>query len=195
MHDTTAGNASAKSALLTQADLGKGWSGKASPQSGVNFGCSGFEPSGAGVVEVGGATGPSFSYGTTGTGPFILQKSSVYQTTGQAELYWKRSVKPGLVKCVVGVLKAVEARGVKVTILQQGGLKFQSSLPRHAGYRVAATLQGKTNKYKNYVDVLVFGEGRTITTVLITSYLVAPPANFEAIIAHDIAKKLTGGTA
>src|SRR3954466_3005327 len=94
MHHTAAGTAVAKSTLLTKVDLGKSWtSTPATSQQGVNLGCKGFQPSGAGIVETGIATSPKFSFGTTGAGPFVAQNSSVYATTGQANLYWSRAVK------------------------------------------------------------------------------------------------------
>src|SRR6266581_2576186 len=120
MKHTAADTAIAKASLVTAADVGKGWTGKASPQQGASFGCSGYRPSGTGIVETGAATSAALTYDTVG--PFILQKTSVYATTAEANTYWQRAVKPGLIGCVVQTLESIESRGVKVTINSQGKL-------------------------------------------------------------------------
>src|SRR4051794_25984869 len=104
-HDMTV----AKSTVLARSDLGKGWSGTASPQGGVAFACRGYSPSGAGIVETGAAASPTFSFGPTG--PFLLQKTSVYRTVAQANTYWRRAVTSKLLACAVQTLQAVSARG------------------------------------------------------------------------------------
>jgi hypothetical protein len=188
---TTADTTTAKASLVTVADMGKGWTGKASPQQGTSFGCTGFHPSGKGIVETGAATSAAITYDTIG--PFVLQKASVYATTGQANTYWQRAVTPGLIACVVQTLEAVEARGVKVTITSKGKLPFSTSLPHTAAYRVVGTLDSGKNKVANYFDVIILGKGRTITAITISSFKVAPPASFEKGLATIVASRLAGG--
>ena len=83
----------AKASLITKAELGKGWSGTATTQTGVTFGCAGFDPSGAGITETGGANSDTFSYGSPAT-IFLVQSTSVYKTQSQATAYWARAVTP-----------------------------------------------------------------------------------------------------
>lgn len=192
VHATKAGTNAAKASLLTKADLGKGWTGKASTQTGATFSCKGFDPSGTGITRIGGATSDTFSYGTGGIGPFLLQKTSVYATTKQANAYWARAVTPKLLSCAVQTLESVSAQGVKVTITSSRELSFQTTLPHTAEYRVVGELG--PNKIKNYLDVIVLGDGSAITEITISSFESAPPATFEQTVAHQVIRRL-GGTA
>jgi hypothetical protein len=191
MQHTSADTKTAQASLLRTTDLGTGWTGKASPQSGATLGCTGFEPSGAGIVETGAATSESFSYGTIG--PFVLQNTSIYANAAEANTYWKRAVTPQLVSCVAQVLQAVAARGVKVTITKRGTLPFSTSLPHTAAYRVVGLLG--PHKYVNYVDVILLSKGRTLTVIEITSFKSPPPADFENGIARIVVNRLGGPVA
>jgi len=192
VHATNAGTSAAKASLLTKTDLGTGWTGKASTQSGATFSCKGFAPSGAGITQTGGATSETFSYGTAGTGPFLVQKTSVYATAKQANTYWARAVTPKLLTCAVQTLQTLSAQGVKVTITQSRVLSLTTALPHTAAYRVVGELG--TNKVKSYLDVIVLGDGSAISEVTISSFGSAPPSGFEQIVAHQMIRHL-GGTA
>lgn len=192
VHLTKADMSAAKASVLTKAELGKGWTGKASPQTGASFDCKGYAPSGAGITESGGATSDTFAYGTTGIGPFLVQATSVYATKKQANTYWSRAVTPKLLTCAVQTLRLLSAKGVSVTITKSSKLAFQTTVPHAAEYRVVGDL-GK-NKLKSYLDVIVLQDGRAISEITITSIEVAPPVSFEEIVAHDVIKNL-GGTA
>jgi hypothetical protein len=191
-HDA-AGMALAKASVLAKSDLGKGWTGTPSPQSGVAFACRGYSPSGAGIVETGAAASPTFSFSPTG--PFLLQKTSVYATVAQANTYWQRAVTPKLLACAVQTLDAVSARGVKVTITKQAALPLTTSATHTRAFRVAGTLESNGNKVTNYLDVIVLGNGREITAVTISSFRSPPPAEFERIVAHEVVRKLGGPSA
>ena len=190
MKHTGADTKLAQASLVKAADFGNGWTGKSSPQEGATFGCNGFQPNGAGIVETGAATSPSITYDTTG--PFILQKTSVYATAGEAKTYWQRAVTPGLVTCAVQTLQAVEARGVKVAITSQGKLPFSTSLPQTSAYRVVGRLTSANNKVTNYFDVIILGEGRAITVITVSSFKAAPPAAFERALARLVITRLAG---
>jgi hypothetical protein len=191
MSHTSADTKTAQASLLKTTDLGTGWTGKTSPQNGATLGCKGYQPSGAGIVETGAATSDSFSYGTIG--PFVLQSTSVYASTAEANTYWKRAVTSQLVSCVAQVLDAVATRGVKVTITKQGTLPFSTSLSHTAAYRVVGLLG--PHKYINYVDVIVLGKGRTLTVIEITSFKSPPPADFETGLARIVVNRLGGPVA
>jgi hypothetical protein len=190
MHHKSADMKTARASLVTAADLGKGWTGKASPQEGATFGCNGYRPSGAGIVETGGASSAALTYDTTG--PFVLQKTSVYASAGQANTYWQRAVRPGLIACAVQTLEQVTTRGIKLTITAKGTLPFSSSLSHTAAYRVVGTLESGKNKIVNYFDVIVLGQGKTITAITISSFKFAPPKSFERIVARIVAEHLNG---
>lgn len=190
VHLTKADMSTAKASLLTKAELGKSWTGKATMQSGATFNCKGNDPSGAGITETGGAASDTFSYGTTGVGPFLVQATSVYATTKEANTYWSRAVTPKLLACAVETLKSLSSKGVKVTITKSSLLSFKTTVPHAAAYRVVGILG--PNKLKTYLDVLVLEDGRAITEITITSLEVAAPASFEQIVAHEVIKNLGG---
>src|SRR5262245_32794649 len=193
MKHNAADTKKAQASVLALKDLGKGWTGQTSPQSGVTFSCPGYRPSGAGVVETGGASSPTFSYSQTG--PFVLQKASVYATSGQADTYWRRAVTPKLLTCAVQTLEAVSARGVKVTITKKTTYPLKTGISHTLAFRVAGTLETNGNKVTNYLDVIVLGSGRTITAITISSFRSAPPPAFELILAHEVAQKIGAPTA
>jgi hypothetical protein len=188
MKNTTVDTATARASLVKVTDFGKGWAGKASPQQGVGLSCTGFNPSGQGIVETGAAASENIAFGTTG--PFVSQNTSVYGSTTQADTYWQRAVTPRLVTCVSAVLRGLSTRGISVAITAQGKLPFSTTLPHTAAYRAVATV-GK-NKLTYYTDVIVLGKGRAITALTIISIEVPPPAKIEKALATIIVSRLTG---
>jgi hypothetical protein len=185
---TPAGMKTAVSSLLTLKDLGRGWTAqKATSSTGIRLSCNGFPVSGAGVVEIGSAESPSFKGGTTG--PFVLQQTSVYETTKDANTWWNRGVKPGLITCVAQSLAPLAAQGIKVTITSQGKLPMASVGDRLAAYRVVATLSTTNGKRKTYFDVVLVQSGRTITEVSYSSLVKPVPANFEHAVALIFARR------
>jgi hypothetical protein len=188
VHHTSAGTTAARASLLKAADLGRGWtSAAATTQRGVSLSCRGHAPGAAGIVEAGAASSPAFS--ASQAGPFVQQNASVYATSSQATGWWRRAVTPSLVTCVAQTFDALAAKGVKVSIVSKGKLPFATALPHTAAYRVVASANGN----KLYFDVIVLGNGRTITDVTISSFLKPVAAKDEQALAAVIARKL-GGT-
>lgn len=178
---TEAGNSAARTTLLTAADLGKGWTA-AKPVAGrLILSCTGWQPSGAGVVETGGAGLPSLSAGPTG--PIITQSTSVYASAGEATTLWDRSVKPGLLTCVRESLEAVTAHGIKVKILSQGALAVAKVGALTAGYRIVADLISPKQTLKTYFDVVLVGRGAELSEITISSFLDPVPADVEHALA------------
>jgi hypothetical protein len=189
MRHTSAGTRTAQASLLKSSDFTKGWSGTASPQNGVALSCSGHSVNGAGVVETGAAASPNFSDGSKG--PFVNQSTSVYATSAEANTYWQRAVTPGLVTCVAQTLEALRSRGITVTITSQGKRPLSTSLVHTAAYRVVATV-GK-NKLVYYLDVVVLGEGKAVTSLTIVSIETPTSAKVESALASLVASRLSGG--
>jgi hypothetical protein len=191
MKHTTAGTNAARASLLKVADFGSGWTGKASPQTGLVLSCSGHSVSGAGIVETGAAAAPTISSKVPGT--FVSQSTSVYATAAEANTYWRRGVTPGLVTCAAQTLEALRSRGIKVTITSQGSRLLTSALAHKAAYRVVATVG--PNKLTYYLDVVVLGSGKTITALTITSIETPTSAKAENALAAIIASRLEGPSA
>ena len=189
MKHTSADTRTAQASLLKSSDFAKTWSGTTSPQNGVALSCSGHSVNGAGIVETGAAASPNFSDGTTG--PFVNQNTSVYATSAEANTYWHRAVTPGLVTCVAQTLEALRSRGITVTITSQGKHPLSTSLAHTTAYRVVASV-GK-NKLKYYLDVVVLGEGRAVTSLTIVSIQMPFSAKVESALAILVAARLSGG--
>jgi hypothetical protein len=185
-HHTGAGTKTAREALLTAADLGKGWSSTPSTQQGVRLTCAGHNPSARGILETGAASSPAF--GAAQTGPFVQQNASVYASVAQANAWWRRAVTPSIVRCVQATLAALAARGIKISVTSAERLRFPAKLPHTDAYRVVAAANGK----KLYFDVVLLGAGRTITNVTISSFLKPVPAAFEQALATLVVRKLGG---
>jgi hypothetical protein len=178
---TPSGTAAAKASLLTSADLGNGWSASATPQSGIDVSCAGHRPNGKGITEIGAASSPSFSAGTTG--PFIVQQTSVYASAAQAKAYWRRAVEAGLIACTEQSLAPLAKRGIKVKVVSAGALPVQNVTPMTAGYRVVATLSSSANKdLRTYLDWVMVGNGKTLTQIVISSFQKLP-AKYEYALA------------
>ncbi len=192
---TAAGNAEAKSSLLTVALLGTGWKSTGANTTGLVLACPGYEPSGKGIVEKGVASSGSLS--TSTIGPFVSQATSVYATPGQAAKYWARAVKPGLVKCIAQTVEAIGAQGVKVSITKQGSLPLAKVIDMTSAYRVVATLRSVKHHYKRqlYFDVIVLGQGKTLSEISISSIVSPVPPKVEAALATIVARKLGAQTA
>jgi hypothetical protein len=172
---TARGNAAAKASLITLADLGSGWKAATNTGSiGLQLNCSGYAPSGKGIVETGSASSPDFTGGAGG--PFILQVTSVYA---------KRGVRPGLVRCASQTLETITAKGIQVKILSQGALPVTPVGSLTAGYRVVADLySAKTKKtLKTYFDVVLVGRGKMLSEITISTFGSAVPAKVEYALA------------
>src|SRR5262249_26673053 len=61
---------------------------------GLHLSCTGWSPSGKGIIETGAAGSPSFA--NTRVGPFVSQTTSGYWGAEQASAYWARAVRRGL---------------------------------------------------------------------------------------------------
>jgi hypothetical protein len=193
VRQTRAGTAAAQASLLTRKDLGAGWTATATRASGLLVSCSGHRPSGAGVVETGNASSPTFAAGRVG--PFIVQVTSVYASAAQASTYWRRAVTAGLVACARQSLQTISARGIRVRVLSQGALPLAKVAPMTAGYRVVASLSSAAERdLKTYVDWILVGRGRALTEIMISSFA-QPPADFEHALALIADARMGGGHA
>lgn len=188
-HRTAAGNARAKASLLTAASLGKGWTASKPASGGLQLSCSGWAPSGSGIVETGGASLPSLSQ----SGVIIGQMTSVYASARQADTLWRRAVKPGLVRCVREALEAVSSvpnEKITVKILSQGPLTITKVGPYTAAYRVVADLTSTQRKLKTYFDVILVGRAATLSEITVSSFVDPVPAEVEYAFAKIVYRKI-----
>lgn len=181
---TTAGDAAATASLLTSTDLSKadGWSAVAQgTNAGFDFSCSGWDPSPAGITEIGAASSPDYSAG----GVQVLQMTNVYATTAQASTLWTRAVRSGLTRCVVETLEGVTQQGIDVRLLSEGPLRVEKVGSMTAGFRVVADLYYPKSKktLETYFDVIVVGRAGTLSEITLSSFEAAVPAKVEYALA------------
>jgi hypothetical protein len=187
---TAAGNSAAKTSLLTLRDLGKAWTSKPTATSGLHFSCRGWSPSATGIVETGVASSPAFSASTVG--PFVSQQTSVYGSSKQASTLWNRAIQPGLIACVVQSVQSISAQGVTVKITSKGPLQINKAAKLTTAYRVTATLSSAKVKYKRtlYFDVILVGNGNTVSEITLSSLLKPVPASVENALAKLVSNRI-----
>jgi hypothetical protein len=190
---TSDGTKMAKASLVGVSDLGRGWTSErsTSPVTGINFSCTGFAPKQNDLVEIGTATSPNFK--GSDIGPFLVQKTSVYENARTVKALWNRAVRPKLVECVAQSLAGLRDRGVEVTINSKESLPIGAYAQRSAGYRVVATLRTSKQRLKTYFDVVLLASNRAITELTISQLQKAPPLKWEQALAKIVARKLGVG--
>jgi hypothetical protein len=190
---TSEGAKLASSSLLRVSELGNGWTAEkvAGTATGINFSCQGFTPKQQDLVEIGTATSPNFK--ASAIGPFVVQKTSVYEDAATVETLWRRAVKPRLVECVAQSLQGLEDRGVRVTIDSKNTLPIGAMAKHSAAYRVVATLTTSKQRLKTYFDVVLLASRRAITELTISQFQKAPPLAWEQGLSKLAARRLGAG--
>lgn len=190
--DTT-GNSAARSSLLSAAALGtKYWKGTAPGKTGLQLSCSGWQPSGAGIVETGAADVPALVSGNVTLG----QMTSVYGSSTQADTLWHRAVQPSLIACVrqtVEEVSSASTQKITVKVLSQGPLAVTKVGPLTSGYRVVADLTSKVRTLKLYFDVLLVGRDATLSEITISSFGADVPASVEHALAKIVFDNIGAG--
>src|SRR4029078_5146489 len=105
---------------------------------------------------------------------------------------WRRAVKPKLIDCVAQSLEALRGRGVSVAITSQDRLRLGSIGDGVVGYRVVATLSGRS-RLKTFYDVIVVRGGSSITQLTISQFQKAVPLKSEIALAKTAARRMGAG--
>jgi hypothetical protein len=186
---TSAGTKLAQSALLRVGDFGSGWTtdAAAGQAAGLNFSCTGFGPKQDDFVEIGTAQSPQFR--ASQIGPFVVQRTSVYESAKAVRTLWQRSMKPGIADCVAQSLEALRSKGVGVSITARDTIALGQIGDRTAGYRIVATLTTR-QRLKTYYDMIWVGGGRAITQLTVSQFQKPPPLKWEIALAKAAARRL-----
>jgi hypothetical protein len=190
---TSEGTKLAKSSLLHVSDLGSGWTAEkvSGSPTGINFSCQGFAPKQQDLVEIGTATSPNFK--ASAIGPFVVQKTSVYEDANTVNTLWRRAVKPRLVECVAQSLERLRDRGVQVTINSKDTIPIGAMAQHSAAFRVVATLTTSKQRLKTYYDVIFLASRRAITKLEISQFQKPPPLQSEQALSRIAARRLGAG--
>ena len=78
-----------------------------------------------------------------------------------------------------------------ISVVSQGELNVPQLAPHARGYRVVGDATAGKQTAKVYLDVLLLGRARTLTTVVLTSYRAPFSRAFENGLLQTISKKLS----
>ena len=180
----------AASVLLNTSAFGGGWKAASGAGSGRLSCDSAATPNQSDLVETGSAAGPLFSHQ-----PYqaVAQSAQVFTTKAQTDTAWARAMAPKLVLCMEEQVENTSSMGAPVTVTAWYRLRFAPLVQHAAGYRVVAlATTGKKTKTTVYLDVLLFGRDRTITTVVLSALKTPFSKAFEQGLARKVAAQLSG---
>lgn len=187
-HETPAGDAVARAALLRRGDFGRGWSSAAGPKTVPPLTCQRFNPPVRDATEVGNAASPTFRQSSNG--PFVTQNAYVYTTGAQRAAVWQAIVRPRLVRCVAASLTGGSGHGVRFTVTGKRLLSLPKLGVPAAGYRVSGTATSQGQSIDVFLDVVVLGSGRTIGAISISSFEQPVARALELRLARTVAERL-----
>jgi hypothetical protein len=184
----------AKRALLVKRDLGKGWTSSPTKAAPTTLTCPRFQPKQSDLVETGAASSPSYKEATSGL--FVSQVAWVYKTNAQAATLWRRVVGKGLSRCLSDTVSGASTQTVTFKVTHSGELEVPKLAQRTAAFRVMATTKTAGQSVTTYFDMLVLGQGRTVTQISFAAFGAPIPSAIELLLGKVVVKRLgTGGAA
>jgi hypothetical protein len=188
---TRAGQAYARSLVVQAGDIGPGWKGKPSKNTGGNLRCKGFNPDESDLVETGEASGPDF---TRGLGDLVSSSASVYRSANEAQTSWSRVVKPGLLDCLSNLLRQQATPDVKIRVLSSQAVSFPRAAPRQAAFRLIVEFTvregARSVTLKPALDVILLGRGQADVAVYTMALLKPFAPQFEPGLIRALAARL-----
>jgi hypothetical protein len=185
---TAADMAIARSALLDGRDLGAMWKPDSPKPTTDPLTCSPrLTPQESDLVETGSAIGPLFIHGSDQA---IAQSVHVYATVSDADAAWARRTMKKVVLCMQRRLEDRSTMMSWISVVSQGTLDVPQLVPHAAAYRVTADASAGKKKAKVYLDVLLLGRDRTLTTVVLTSYWAPLSSAFEEKVVREISERM-----
>jgi hypothetical protein len=188
---TPAGTVLARAALLRHGDFGKGWNSAPGPSSVPPLTCPRFSPHVPAVTEVGDAASPVFR--ESSNGPFVAQDAYAYATAAQRTAVWGATVRRGLVRCVAESLVGGSGRDVRFAVTGKRLLGSPKLAVAAAGYRVSGTATSQGQSVNVFLDMLVLGSGRTITSISLSSFEAPVARPLELRLARAVARRMGPG--
>ncbi|HSL64305.1 MAG TPA: hypothetical protein VK874_06560 [Gaiellaceae bacterium] len=157
----------AKRAVLQRGDLAAGWrSLRVGQTEGERLQCDGFDPDFSRFV----LTGRAITAFAHPEGASLTAAVEVYRTRADAAGDFRVGTQPGVVRCLRGLLDdAFGAGTVPLRVRSARRVSAPRLGERTAAYRVVATLTANGRSIPLYLDVLVFGRGRSLASLLAVS--------------------------
>jgi hypothetical protein len=158
----------ARGAVLKRGDLATGWRSLAVPSAdGERLSCPGFDPDFSRFTITGRAVA-AFAHPD---GVSVTTAVEVYRSRGDAAGDFRVGTQPGVVRCLRKVLADAFAAGGAVPLRVRSARRVAAPRvgDRTAAYRVVASLDANGTPVPLYLDVLVFGRGRSLATLMAVS--------------------------
>lgn len=170
VHLTAEGQAAARAALPKRSDFGAGWTAKSyNPKLDSDFACASYNPKQSDLVR-NGAAGVTYTH----PGIQIDTETQVLATARMVALDWQRTVlAPEVVPCLQSTL--AKTLPASASLVSSHRLAFPKVATYTNAFRVVIDVHGTAGTVRMFVDVAVFGRGRTEITMSTTAPFLAEP--------------------
>jgi hypothetical protein len=177
--------------LITRGDLGSGWTVSApAPRPVPAVACARLHlklsRSAARPLQ---AASPTFA--AASDGPFVGQTAYLYATAADERQVWRGVARPALLECLAQSFVHAGGGGVRFTVVSQRKRAAPRLKVRAASYALQATATRGTQSASVYLDVLLLGEGASLTELSFSNASAPPPPSLELRLARTVAGRLT----
>lgn len=176
----------ARTAVLKRADLAAGWRSLTIPSSeGERLSCPGFDPDFSAFT----ITGRAVSGFAHPDGASLTTAVEVYRSRADAAGDFRVGTQPGVVRCLRSLLADSFGGGaVPLRVKSARRVAAPRLGERTAAYRVVAVLTANGRSVPLYLDVLVFGRGRSLASLLAVSAY--NPLRDRVVLARTMAARM-----
>jgi hypothetical protein len=186
-HHTRADMDLARTLLLSAGDV-RTWSAGSEKRTEDPLTCSArLTPPESDLLENGSAFGPLLSHGTKEA---LAQSVHVYATVMQANVAWRRRTLKRMVLCMQRRLEDSSTMMSWISVVHWSTLELPKLVPHLAGYRVIGDAEAGRHKTRVYLDLLLLGRGRAVTTLVATSYRKPLSPLFERRLVRLLSQRL-----
>jgi hypothetical protein len=183
---TKEGQARARAAALTAADVGRGWKASRTPSNDAHPRCSYYNPDQSDLVEIGDYDSPDFN---RADGSFVSSSTGVFKSVGMARTAYARVAVPQIARCFGELFQKAVAKPNVATILATGPLDFPKYGDRSAAYRIRARLKAPSGTVPFTVDLVVLNRGQVDIAIIFLGISRPLPAAFERSLAGRVAAR------
>jgi hypothetical protein len=184
---TKAGQARAKLASVTSADVGPGWTGTTTSKSNSsNPRCANYHPDQSALTEIGHFDSPEFSRPDHS---LVESTTGVFKSVAQAKTAFTRVATDQIAPCFAQLLaKQVGSQG-KLTVTGYGPLRFPSIGDASRAYGIRANFTAGATRLVFAIDFVLFNRGSTDVALVFLALGKPLPAAFEQHVASLVAAR------
>jgi hypothetical protein len=184
---TKAGQARARAAALTSADIGPGWKATRSPNNDQSHPrCSYYNPNQSDLIQIGEYDSPDFN---RPDGSFISSSTGVFKSARMARTAYTRVAVPAIARCFGELFRKAIAKPNIATILSAGPLVFSKYGDRSAAYRITAKLKAPSATVPFTVDLVVLNRGQVDVALIFLGIARPLPAVLERALVARVAAR------